>query len=162
MSAYTYLSICAFNRYLPICIGSGVLEESEVRALLIKMSLPHNDTAVKKTRVELDQLVLENIPRAASVNAAFGDVLSAGRLKLRMDKLVKGRQQNREGRADAVVWGATKEQFNCWYRDRVKGVCTSSIDVLFGTTSPHAWWYFVWPQVRKMRSWPRSWANFSL
>ena len=48
--------------YLPICIGSGVLEESEVRALLIKMSLPHNDTAVKKTRMELDQLVLENIP----------------------------------------------------------------------------------------------------
>jgi hypothetical protein len=124
-----------------------VLEESEVRVLLIKMSLPHNDTAVKKTRVELDQLVLETIPRAASVNVAFGDVLSAGRLKLRMDKLVKGRQQNREGRADAVVWGATKEQFNCWYRDRVKSVCTSSIDVLFGTTSVHAWAYFVWPQL---------------
>ena len=70
-------------------------------------------------------------------------------LECPVSKLVNSDACPRSTLQDA--WGATKNQFKMWYMEKVKSVCDDSIDMLFGTTSDHAWWYFVWPQVNNRK-----------
>jgi Ca2+-binding EF-hand superfamily protein len=172
--------------------GSGTLDLSEIRQLLSSLKMTQTSIAGFHTQVtnmqkqrakrasSLDSTSYKTAAErhlASTVEATAGN---ASKGASSWAKLKKRRSSTQEGQpsrwATLKVWTAervrlqktqvaptvSKEEFQAWYLDKVESVAHSPFDILFGTTKVHAYYWFVWPQVRKTPSWPRSWANFSL